>query len=272
MRLVHLALTLAGIYAAIITAMYFAQTWLIFPTTLAGLSRVQLPATAERVEISTPDRASLVGVRVPPTQPGGPTLVGFGGNAWNAEAMALSLHGLFPDREVVAFHYRGYGPSSGNPTAEALLADSLVIFDHLRPGTGRERVIPVGFSIGSAVAAYLAAHRPAAGLILVTPFDSLELLARDIYWWAPVRLLLRHQMPTIDFVRATAAPTALIIAEHDTIVPARRSTPLRADIKNLVFERSIDAGHNDLYGRPAYMAAMREALARVESAAQALPP
>jgi hypothetical protein len=23
--------------------------------------------------------------------------------------MALSLHGLFPDREVVAFHYRGYG-------------------------------------------------------------------------------------------------------------------------------------------------------------------
>jgi uncharacterized protein len=54
-------------------------------------------------------------------------------------------------------------------------------------------------------------------------------------------------------------------------VPARRSTPLRAAIKNLVFERSIDAGHNDLYGRPAYAAAMREALARVESAAQALP-
>ena len=31
-------------------------------------------------------------------------------------------------------------------------------------------------------------------------------------------------------------------------------------------ELSIDVGHNDLYERPAYVAAMRETLARVESA------
>ncbi len=37
-----------------------------------------------------------------------------------------------------------------------------------------EPIIAIGFSIGSAVAAYLARHRPVAGLILVTPFDSLE--------------------------------------------------------------------------------------------------
>jgi pimeloyl-ACP methyl ester carboxylesterase len=199
-----------------------------------------------------------------------PTLVGFGGNAWNAEAMALSLHGLFPDREVVAFYYRGYGPSSGSPTADALLADSLVIFDDLLKAGARERVITIGFSIGSGLAAYLAAHRPGAGLILVTPFDSLELLAQDLYWWAPVRLLLRHRMPTIEFARAALVPTALIIAQRDTIVPARRSTPLRAAITNLIFERSIDAGHNDLYERPAYATAMREALASVESAGHAL--
>ena len=268
MRLVQLAAFVAATYAAIITAMYIAQTWLLFPTTLAGLSRVQLPASAQRIEIRTPDRETLVGVRIPSLgEPGGavPTLVGFGGNAWNAEAMALSLHGLFPHREVVAFHYRGYGPSSGSPAADALLADLLVIFDDLRQAGARERVITIGFSIGAGVAAYLAAQRPVAGLILVTPFDSLELLAQDLYWWAPVRLLLRHRMPTIEFVRAALVPTALIIAERDTIVPARRSTPLRA-ITNLVFERSIDAGHNDLYERPAYAAAMREALARVESA------
>lgn len=171
---------------------------------------------------------------------------------------------------MIAFHYRGYGPSSGQPSAEALLADALVIFDHVAQADARERVIPIGFSIGSGVAAYLARHRPAARLILVTPFDSLELLARDLYWWAPVGLLLRHRMPTVEFVRATRVPTALITAERDTIVPARRSTPLRAAIANLVFKRSIDAGHNDLYDRPAYAAAMREALASVESAGHAL--
>jgi pimeloyl-ACP methyl ester carboxylesterase len=179
--------------------------------------------------------------------------------------MALVLHSLFPDRGVVVFHYRGYAPSSGRPSAQALLSDSLVIFDHLRQAQASQPVIAVGFSIGSGVAAYLARHRPVAGLILVTPFDSLEALARDLYWWAPVGPLLRHRMPTIEFVRGSLTPTALIVAKHDAVVQARRSAPLRPAIKNLVFERTIDAGHNDIYDQPAFAAAMREALAKIEA-------
>jgi pimeloyl-ACP methyl ester carboxylesterase len=177
--------------------------------------------------------------------------------------MALYLRGLFPDHDVVTFHYRGYAPSTGKPSAEALLSDSLLIFDHLQQSDAGERVIAVGFSIGSGVAAYLARQRPVAGLIMVTPFDSLEALARSIYWWAPVGLLLRHRMPTIDFVRESHVPTALIVAGRDTIVPAQRSTSLRAAITNLVFDRTIDAGHNDLYDRPAFAAAMREAVLKI---------
>ena len=173
--------------------------------------------------------------------------------------MALHLRGLFPHREVVAFHYRGYAPSGGRLSAEALLADSVAIFDHLRRAHAGTDTVAVGFSIGAGVAAYLARHRPAAGLILVTPFDSLEALARDLYWWAPVGLLLRHRMPTIAFVRGSPVPTALI-------VPVRRSAALRPAIANLVFGAGIEAGHNDLYGHPAFAAAMREALARIEAA------
>jgi pimeloyl-ACP methyl ester carboxylesterase len=191
--------------------------------------------------------------------------VGFGGNAWNAETMALTLHALIPDRDVVVFHYRGYAPSSGRPSAQALFSDSLVIFDHLPQTQVSQPIVAVGFSIGSAVAAYLARHRPAAGLILVTPFDSLEALARDLYWWAPVGQLLRHRMPTIEFVRGSSTPTALIISKQDAVVPGRRSALLRPAIKNLVFERTIDAGHNDIYDHPAFAAAIREALAKIEA-------
>jgi hypothetical protein len=56
------------------------------------------------------------------------------------------------------------------------------------------------------------------------------------------------------------------VAERDTIVPARRSMALRQAVRSLVFEAAIDAGHNDLYGRPAFAEAMREALARIEAA------
>ena len=77
-------------------------------------------------------------------------------------------------------------------------------------------------------------------------------------------------MPTADFVRGSPVPTALVAAERDTIVPARRSAALRPAISNLVFEAAIDAGHNDLYGRPAYAPAMHEALARIEAASDAV--
>src|SRR5208337_2856568 len=268
MWVIHLMLTLAGLYAVIIAGMYFAQTWLLFPTMFAGTARVQLPASTQRLDLRTPDGERLAGVRIPSQgerAEGAPTLLGFGGNAWNAEATALSLHALFPHRNVVAFHYRGYAPSSGRPSAQVLFSDSLIIFDHLVRTQAGERVIPVGFSIGAAVAAYLGRHRPVAGLMLVTPFDSLEAVARDLYWWAPVGLLLRNRMPTIEFVRGSLVPTALIIAERDAIVPARRSAPLRQAIRNLVFEGAIDAGHNDLYDHPDFAAAVREALARIEA-------
>jgi len=272
MWVVHFILALAALYAVIIAGMFFAQNWLLFPAALAGAARVQLPASTQRLEVRTPEGERLAGVRIPArgtTAEGAPTLLGFGGNAWNAEATALTLHALFPHRNVVAFHYRGYAPSTGRPSAQALFSESLVIYDHLlQTQAGNKIVLPVGFSIGAAVAAYLARLRPVAGLILVTPFDSLEAVARDLCWWAPVGLLIRNRMPTIEFVRGSNVPTALITAEHDAIAPERRSAPLRAAIRNLVFERSIDAGHNDLYDHPDFTAAAREALTRVEAAFQ----
>ena len=181
------------------------------------------------------------------------------------------LHALFPHRNIVAFYYRGYAPSTGRPSGRALFLDSLMIYDHLLQTRAGEPILPVGFSIGAAVAAYLARHRPVAGLILVTPFDSLEAVARDLYWWAPVGPLLLNRMPTIEFVRGSNVPTALITAEHDAIAPKRRSAPFRAAIRNLVFERSIDAGHNDLYDHPDFTAAADEALTRVQAASSEAP-
>jgi uncharacterized protein len=267
-------LALAALYAVIIAGIYSAQTWLLFPTMVASAARVQLPASTQHLEVRTADGERLAGVRIPSetkANDGAPTLLGFGGNAWNAETTALTLHALFPHRNVVAFHYRGYGPSSGRPSAQALFSDSLTIFHHLLQTQAGEPILPVGFSIGAAVAAYLARHRPVVGLIMVTPFDSLEAVARDLYWWAPVGPLLRNRMPTIEFVRGSNVPTALITAEHDAITPKRRSAPLRATIRNLVFERSVDAGHNDLYDRPDFTAAAEEALTRVEAASSEAP-
>ena len=260
MWLLTLALGLALLYAGLVLVTALFQTRMLFPAQMAAANRPPLPSSAERLELTTPHGDRLVGTRLGNTSGTRPLLLGFGGNAWNADAVALTLHGLFPDHEVVAFHYRGYPPSSGEPSAAALFADALTIFDHLEQERPR-KVVAVGFSIGSGVAAYLAHERTVSGLVLVTPFDSLKALAREHFSWAPTGLLLRHHMPTLDLVKDRPTPTALIMAGRDTIVPARRSEPLRSAIPNLVLDRTIaDAGHNDLYQHPAFVAAMREAV------------
>ena len=42
-------------------------------------------------------------------------ILGFGGNAWNGQDVASYLHQVFPEADVMAFHYRGYRPSTGRP-------------------------------------------------------------------------------------------------------------------------------------------------------------
>ena len=147
MSVLYFALGLIAVYAATVTAMYVGQTWLLFPTVLARIARVQLPSLTQHLEVRTPDGESLKGIRTPSREEAAqnaPTLLGFGGNACNAKTTALTLHRLFPDRDIVAFHYRGYAPSNGRPSAEALMSDSLAIFDSLRQGRIEEPIVVVG--------------------------------------------------------------------------------------------------------------------------------
>jgi uncharacterized protein len=257
-----LVLGAVAIYAVLIAAMALAQTALLFPRWMMGPGP-DLPARAERLEIERPGGARLVGHRLPPADPDlasdpeAPVILGFGGNAWDGAAVALYLSRVLPGHEVVAFHFRGYGPSTGRPSAAALAEDAVAIHDHL----GAERLVVVGFSIGAGPAAHLAAERPVAGVVLVTAFDSLTALARTHYPWAPVRLFLRHRMePAADLARA-GVPVALISAERDTIVPARRTEALRSAVGNVVFDATIPAGHNDIYDRADFADALRAAIA-----------
>lgn len=269
MWLFRLIVIFAVAYAAVIALLYVAQTQMLFPTRMVSASQPVLPPHAARLEVETSDGVRLQGVHLAPAEAASKdrlVILGFGGNAWNAANLAEYLHDLFPGAEVVAFHYRGYRPSGGSPSADALLADALAVHDHVIASLETDRVIAVGFSIGSGVATHLASHRPLAGLILVTPFDSLEALVHEHYPWVPAGWLLRHHMYPAEELRNATTPVAVIAAERDRIVPPRRTEALRQVVPALVFDRTIaDANHNDLYARPDFRSALAEALARVKS-------
>ena len=262
-----LLLALLLFYAALCAVAFFLQGRLLFP---AGAARGSdpLPPGGERLELATADGTLLVGVHLAPERPDrqAPLILGFGGNAWNAQHAAEYLRDLYPEADIVAFHYRGYAPSGGTASAPALAADSLLVFDDAARRFPGRRIVAVGFSIGSGLAAHLAAHRPVAGAILVTPFDSLTAVAAGQARWLPVRLLWRNKLDPAAELRASRVPIAILAGARDTLIPPPRTDALRQAVPNLVYDRTIpEAGHNDIYGRSAFQQAMREALRAVSA-------
>jgi hypothetical protein len=259
-----LLLVPAFLYLALLGVVFAFQGRLLFPAGAVG-GAGPLPPGAERLTLETQGGHSLHGVHLPPAAKRSNTLIlGFGGNGWNAETAAAYLHGLFPEAEIVAFHYRGYHPSTGASSAQALLDDAPLVYDFAVRRVRPDRTVAVGFSIGSGVAASLPPRRPLDGLILVTPFDSLKAVAAGQFRWLPVRWLFRHEMAPAKWLRDSAVPTAIVAAGRDTLITAPRTEGLRRSTGRLVYDRTIPgADHNDLYDRPDFRAAMREALARI---------
>ena len=253
--------------------MFSLQTQMLFPTH-AVAPPGPLPSGAQQVRMEAADGGDeLHGVHIPARSDTSRTLVlGFAGNAWNSQDAAGYLHELYPSADVIAFHYRGYRPSTGTPSAAALLADAPLVYDFAVSRVRPERTVAVGFSIGSGVAARLAGERPLDGLILVTPFDSLKAVASGHYPFLPVGALFRHDMDAGAALEHSKVPVAIVAAEHDTLIPPRRTDALRARTGNLVFDRTIaEAGHNEIFHRPEFREAMRDALAAV-TGAPALAP
>lgn len=267
----RLLITAAAVFllAGALALMFDLETQFMFPTH-AVAPPGPLPRGAERVKIAVDGGKQLHGVHVPPAAhpPGARTLIlGFPGNAWNSDDAATFLHGLYPAADIVVFHYRGYRPSTGSPSAEALLEDAPLVYDFAVARYPADRTVAVGFSIGTGVAASLAGQRPLDGLILVTPFDSLKAVASGHYPFLPVGALLRHDMDAAAALANSRVPTAIIAAQHDSIIPPGRTEALRPSVGNLVFDRTIpDAGHNDIYHRSEFRSAMDDALAAVTNA------
>jgi pimeloyl-ACP methyl ester carboxylesterase len=241
--------------------MFEFQSHLIFPTH-AVPSAGPWPRGAERLSLTSADGKGLAGIHIPAEEPARERtlILGFGGNAWNAQDVAEYLHELFPDGEVVAFHYRGYAPSKGAPSAEALIADAPLVYDLAVERVKPRRVVAIGFSIGSGVAATLAAARKLDGLILVTPFDSLKAVAQSMYPWLPIGPFFEHEIDAASALEKVDVPVAIIAAQRDEIVPSRRTEALKQRTRQLAFDRTISgAGHNDIYARSDFHDAIHEA-------------
>jgi uncharacterized protein len=187
---------------------------------------------------------------------------GNGGNIIHRLDNLRYLHQL--GLSVFLFDYRGYGKSQHLlPSESGLYQDALGAYDYLtrtrmiRP----ERLIVFGRSLGAAVAGELASHKAAAGLILESPFPSVEAVAHVYYGRLPVHWLLGAEYRLIDRLPQLSLPKLVIHGNRDRIIPiALGRTVFEAAKAPKEWFEIAGADHNDTYvvGGAAYFRRLAE--------------
>ncbi len=231
-RVLHGLLLIAGGYAALVLAVYLGQSSLLY---LPGVPTRELLASPrdiglgyEDVELHTADGVRLHGWYVPAADARG-TLLFLHGNAGNVSHRLDSLR-IFHDLglAVLIIDYRGYGRSEGKPSEQGLQQDALAAWNHLVEVRGETpaRIVVFGRSLGASLAAWLAARRPVAGLILESAFISVPELAAELYWWLPARRLARLRHDTLEAVTRVRSPVLVAHSPDDEIIPYRHGRAL----------------------------------------------
>lgn len=233
-------------WLVVVVVAWALQTRMIYlPDTAPPRPVVHGPELIE-VDYDTADGLRLDAWFVPHPDPVS-TVVVANGNAGNRAVrwpLAVALH----DRghAVLLTDYRGYGGNPGRPDHDGVLADLAAADAWVRAhdDVDPDRVVYLGESLGSAVAARLAASQEPAALVLRSPFPSLVEVARRHYPFLPVNTLLRERHDTLSPLESFDGPVLVVAGGRDRIVPTGLSRAV-ANASGAEYLELGEAGHND---------------------------
>jgi pimeloyl-ACP methyl ester carboxylesterase len=187
-------------------------------------------------------------------------LLYYGGNASAIENNIEFFNQVAPQHTVYLIPYRGYGNNQGSPTEEALYSDALHIYERLKDNY--ESVTLMGRSLGSGVATFVAANRKVDKLVLSTPYDSIQNIAKTHYPFLPVSLLTRDKYLSAERAGKITAETLILIAEKDKIIVRERSEALVSQFDSNLLTKVIVLGadHNNISLHTEYIKSVQEFL------------
>jgi alpha-beta hydrolase superfamily lysophospholipase len=230
-----------------ITVYLFQKRLLYFPDITAWRQTVE---AASRLGLrlwpdDTGDYHGLVSVTPSSTHRG--TVLVWHGNAGSAihrahYVRALQRQGL----RVVLIEYPGYGARSGDVSEASFVRDALQAARLAKREFGGPLYV-WGESLGCGVASAVAAEPEldVQGAVMLTPWDTLPDLAQRLYWYLPVRWLVRDRYDNVTNLQAFGGPVAVLIAGRDEVIPNEHTMRLYESLpgeKQLwVFENE---GHN----------------------------
>jgi pimeloyl-ACP methyl ester carboxylesterase len=254
-----------AVYTAAIGYLWLRQERLLFePTPLAPDEPLVDDADVHEQWVDVPGaRLSAAHLRLP--DPRGVVFF-LHGNSGNLKDCLVDLDAFRQvNFDVVMFDYRGYGKSTGCIASEAQLrADVRAVWAQFAGQYEGKRVVVSGQSLGTALAAGLAAELCASGrapdlTLLVSPYSSMRALADELYPWVP-RQVLRYPLHTAEHAALLKGPLMLIHGDKDELIGIHHSHALRTAAPAAQFLCVEGAGHGDLHKFPSFRKALAGAL------------
>lgn len=233
---VRVALGAGGIYILLCAVLWALQEKLIFhPQRL-----LKMPSNPSAAPMEIESQGVLLHGWTVNAEQGGPLIVYFGGNA---EEVSVHID-EFASRSAttVLVNYRGYGQSAGSPSEKALVTDAQTIIGWAKERFPDRPLVLFGLSLGSGVAALATPDAKPDALILVSPYRSVEHIARSTYPFIPIRWLLRHPFRADSAV--AAMPRALVFAApNDRVIRFSESEAMAALLGDKAKLLTFDVAH-----------------------------
>ena len=149
------------------------------------------------------------------------TLLFFHGNAGKIDNRIYKLNEFSKlDINYLIFAYRGFSGNEGEPTEKGLYKDARAVKYWLNLNNIQDdEIILYGESLGTAIAVDLAKEFDFSGIILESPFTSMQKLAKIYYPYLPIKLLLKDKYKTDEKIQSIDSSFLIMHGKEDKIVP-----------------------------------------------------
>ena len=149
------------------------------------------------------------------------TLLIFHGNAGDLSNRIYKLNELNKlEINILLISWRGFSGNKGSPTEKNLYQDAKAAIKWLNEQKiENEQIILYGESLGSGVAIEIAKKNNFNGIILESPFTSIENSAKIYYPYLPVKLLLKDKYDSISKIKMINIPILIMHGKKDDVVP-----------------------------------------------------
>lgn len=276
-----LARVALAFYVIVIVALWFSQELLIFvPSTLAPDHKFDFKSQFQERTFEV-NGEKINGLLFKSKTPRGVILY-FHGNAGDLSSWGTTAEYLVNGTswDVWMMDYPGYGKSSGKIRSEHQLTEiaNAIYLDVVREYGSNKNIVIFGRSIGSGIATQLAAElasekasqpktkHPIAGLVLESPFLSLEKLALNRFSWVPT-FVLRYPFRSDLAIAKVKAPILIFHGEKDEVIPfdhGKNLAALATQSALATFTPITSGRHNDLSTNAKYWQALLAFLAPLE--------